>query len=374
MRILMATYSFGPRFGGAERQAARLAQELINQGHHVEHVCADLETRQDALGDITVNRLQGFVPHKGGRKATWKRYGGRLVRFMRQRRGDFDLVHCHGAFDASSLFIGAAAPRLGLPTVLKHASGDEYRILKRRTRLPKAFARPLHGRFTTHVTNNRPISLELRDDPLFGQRITQFIPNGVPLPDKTVSYHEEGQAPKMVCVSNFNKNKNQEALVRAWPRVQELVPGARLAFAGTGSLLEHCKAVATELGVADTIDFEGFVQDVPALLQSSQVFVFPSRHKEGMPNALLEALANGLPSVVLTQPAVVEVIHHDEQGIVITEDDPDTVAEAIAAVLEPQTWQRMSQSARQRAETEYAMAAVAHRYLDLYRRTLAAHP
>lgn len=372
MRILMATFSLtGPRLGGAERQATLLSDALLRRGHHVEHVSADLKRGTSHHGDILVNGLPGVVMRQGKRRAQWPRFALALARFLMDRRGDFDLVHCHGAFDASSPVLGLMAPWLNLPVVLKHASGDEYRILRRRTRLPEALARTLHARCATHVTNNLVISWQLRTDRQFAPRLVEYIPNGVPLPDQTVSL-DAGAAPRLVCVSNFNKNKNQRALVQAWPELRRRLPDAQLTFAGTGALLEDCRALAADLGVADSVHFKGFVHDIPALLQEASLFVFPSRHKEGMPNVLLEAMAAGLPSVVLHQPALHNIIHDDVEGFVIHQDHPSAFADAVERALTPSTWARLSAQARRSAEEHYAMEHITDRYLDLYQRTLAA--
>lgn len=365
LRILMMTYTFGPRFGGAERQAALLAEALMDRGHHVEYLCAGEgpKVQHDHHGRIRVARVPGFAKGPMRPLSVWTRFLWSASQHLLAQKDQWDLIHCHGAFDPSSLVLSLLRKKLNTPILLKHASGREYQILRRHTWLPEEIAQKLHARLDGHVSNNREIAQKLPNQQGLDARTTRYIPNGVLLPEACAPRGNE--SPQVLCVSNFNQGKNQIALVRAWPEVLRRVPNARLTFAGTGKEQPLCKEEAQKLGVADKIEFKDFVKDVPALLQTADLFAFPSRHPEGMPNAILEAMAAGLPCVVLAQPAVNALVRHEEEGISLDKDDPVSFAEAIAqALTHGDTYAAQSRS---RAQDTFSMPAVAARYEELYR-------
>ncbi len=99
-------------------------------------------------------------------------------------------------------------------------------------------------------------------------------------------------------VGRLAPQKNHALLIEALPHLRRLVPGVRLVIAGTGPLADSLRARATALGVADVLVLAGARDDIPALLTGVfDAFAFPSWF-EGMPLAVVEAQAAGLPCVV----------------------------------------------------------------------------
>jgi glycosyltransferase involved in cell wall biosynthesis len=123
---------------------------------------------------------------------------------------------------------------------------------------------------------------------------------------------------------------------------------------------------ARALGIADRVHFLGLVKEMPTLMHSVDVFVFPSRY-EAMSLALLEALAAGLPVITASTAGGAEIIG-EECGIVL--DDPDDVSALTHAIGElaasPERRHRMGEAARELA-SGFNWARMARRYLDLYR-------
>lgn len=101
-------------------------------------------------------------------------------------------------------------------------------------------------------------------------------------------------APLSVCVARLVKAKNQALLIQAAAELRADVPDARHVLVGAGPDEARLRALAGELGVADRVIFLGRRDDVPALLAAADVAVLPSL-REGFSNAVLEALACGVP-------------------------------------------------------------------------------
>ena len=103
-------------------------------------------------------------------------------------------------------------------------------------------------------------------------------------------------APLIGCVANLRPVKGHEVLIEAFASVCARVPQARLALVGEGPIETPLRERARALGVLDRLHFLGLRQDVPDLLRAFDVAVLAS-HSEGLSNALLEAMASGLPTV-----------------------------------------------------------------------------
>lgn len=134
--------------------------------------------------------------------------------------------------------------------------------------------------------------------------------NGMGLPDgkfspPTVERHIEakkmfGFDPEdrlLVCSAELSKRKNQSALISAFAKALPAVPNCYLILAGNGTELERYQALCEKLGLKDRVRFPGFVSDMPALLDAADGFLSASKI-EGLPFAVMEALACGLPAAL----------------------------------------------------------------------------
>jgi glycosyltransferase involved in cell wall biosynthesis len=174
----------------------------------------------------------------------------------------------------------------------------------------------------------------------FAKNQIVLLPNGIdPLAYRDIAArrlcHQEapaGESLTVVCVARLSYQKGQDVLLQAWSLVQESVPTARLILAGDGEQRVQLELLATDLGISDTVDFAGLVTDTRALLAAARVFALPSRY-EGMPNALLEAMAAGLPCVATQVSGSEDAIVDGQSGLLVPPDDPGALASALVALL-----------------------------------------
>ena len=118
------------------------------------------------------------------------------------------------------------------------------------------------------------------------------------------------QAPVVVSVGRFSVEKGTAHLVRAFAAVRQAVP-ARLLLLGDGPLRPRLEALVDQLGLSRHVHFAGFVDAPWSLVARSTVFVLPSI-SEGLPNALLEAMACGVPAVATDCTGAREVLDGPE--------------------------------------------------------------
>lgn len=121
------------------------------------------------------------------------------------------------------------------------------------------------------------------------------------------------------------------------------------------------------------VSFPGSIEDVPSFLRSLDVFVLPSR-SEGMSNALLEAMAMGLPIVATDVGSNAEVLDGGRVGILV-KPEAASIAEGIARLIDdPEHAAELGRKARLRVEKEYALPAMVHRFEDFYEELIGARP
>ncbi len=133
----------------------------------------------------------------------------------------------------------------------------------------------------------------------------------------------------VLIVASLTRQKAHDILFRAFARISNRIPDWRLAVAGDGPLKDELVSLSQSLGIADRIDWLGTVSDPFAYYRAASIFVLPSRY-EGMPNALLEAMACGLPVVVSdASPGPLEYVEHEVSGLVVPPEDEKRLADAL---------------------------------------------
>jgi glycosyltransferase involved in cell wall biosynthesis len=182
----------------------------------------------------------------------------------------------------------------------------------------------------------------------------------------------------IICVARLDFQKGVDVLLHAWARMlrepaewrANLKP--RLLLVGEGKLRMQMERIAEELGIADSVEFLGLRTDVIDLLHQSWCFVMPSRW-EGMPNALLEALACGLPCVATRVSGSEDIIIDGINGLLVEPEQPGELAWAVRRIIEDTDLaQRLGQAGRATVVRDYQLSSVVEQCLQLYRRLLCA--
>ena len=144
-----------------------------------------------------------------------------------------------------------------------------------------------------------------------------------------------------------------------------------VALVGDGDRLEICRDLARTAGVSEHVLFLGHRADVPEILQASDVFVLNSE-SEGMSNALLEALAAGLPCVATAVGGNPELVRNGENGFLVPAREPAGLARALATLVrDPRLRRGMGARSRERAAREYSLGAMVRRTEAIYDAVLA---
>ncbi|WP_251549895.1 glycosyltransferase family 4 protein [Neobacillus muris] len=133
--------------------------------------------------------------------------------------------------------------------------------------------------------------------------------------------------------AEFNKNKNQQMLIKAVANIKQEVPNAKLLLAGDGPLLENCKKLALKLGLKDMVHFLGFRLNIDEFLKISDLAV-ASSYREGLPVNIMEAMASGLPVLASDNRGHRELIINDKNGWLIKADHVGQMSEKIKILVQ----------------------------------------
>ncbi len=139
--------------------------------------------------------------------------------------------------------------------------------------------------------------------------------------------------PRLLAVGRLSREKGFDLLLQAISRVRESIPDLQLVIAGVGPEEKALKSQCAELGLESAVRFAGYLEDPVDFFAGATVFVLSSRH-EGLPNALLEAAAGGLPIVALPSSEGVAKLLHGKTGVWLAEEvSAEALAESLLAAL-----------------------------------------
>lgn len=163
------------------------------------------------------------------------------------------------------------------------------------------------------------------------------------------------EAKLILNVANMNSEiKGHGVLIEAARLVSATMPEARFAFVGDGLLRPHLEERVRALGLQGHIYFLGPRKDVPEILASGDVFAFSSL-AEGLPNAVLEAMAVGLPVVATRVGGIPEIIRDGASGLLVPPNDPQALAKAILRVLsDPALAAKLACASQARARSQFS--------------------
>lgn len=162
--------------------------------------------------------------------------------------------------------------------------------------------------------------------------------------------------------------KGQHYMIEAMAKVRMTSPQCRLLIVGEGPLRADLEAQIEDSGLKDYVYLVGKRKDVAECIQAMDVFVLSSVASEGMPRALLEAMAGGIPCIVTDLSGLVEVIDDPGLGVVIPSRDSAALANAMQRFVRMRDTERkaVGERGRKKVESFYRHAVVAQKLKAVY--------
>jgi len=379
--ILTHFRSLGP-VGGTERQLHKLAKALMDRGLDVKIITgrwSRKEPRNEVFDGIPVHRVFTFWNMggiKGLRKFGTYTYMLALLEYLVSYRDTYDIIHVHSM--SPSAFIGTLAGKLlNKKTVIKVMASGEWSDLKRMRDnsfvLGTRYMLPFISRYCDcAVALNRETDKELREAGFAPEHIAH-VPNGVVVSNAHKHTYRLHAPARLVFVGRLQQQKGLDVLLQALARLKMIRPAAdwQLRVYGDGPCRAEYESLADDLGIAEQVQFEGQIPDVPAQLMTADIFVLPSR-SEGMSNALLEAMAAGLPCITTHINGNTDLIEDGINGLLVPPENFEALARTLISLMDCQSLrEKLARGARSTVLQRYTISSIVDRYINLYENVLA---
>jgi glycosyltransferase involved in cell wall biosynthesis len=367
MRILILNGEYPPIGGGAGNASAHMAAQFEQMGHLVTVVTSRFKAlpHQEQQGGVTIYRVPGLRRRQDRSNpleqvifilsaSLWAMRA--IPRFQPQATLAF--------FGVPSGAVGWLIKKLyRIPYIVSLRGGDvpgfrpyDFRIYHQ---LVGPFLRVIWRNAAAVVANSRGLrQLATAFDSRFEIPI---IPNGIDL-DSYKTTGRDWTFPRLLSAGRIVHQKGLDLAMRALGGLKEMDWEWRIA--GDGPQVPMLQTLANELGIRDRVFFLGW-QSREQLLkcyQEANIFLFPSRH-EGMPNALLEAMASGLPVVASCIAGNEELVIDGDTGYLVPSENIESLQVALRKVLmDSGLLEQMGTASRQRVEANYSWESTAQQY------------
>jgi len=356
---------WGRHWSGGTQQVALLLEGLAQRGVKGCLVCQE--------GSMLAERMQGKAALKTFNLRgehdlfTWRKFAQWLKVFKegQESLGHNLLVHVHSRKGALPTLL--IAKRLKLKTVLHWRVAAPVRFPLRFTDAviadsDAAAQQVLKGNFPAEKVAVVRSSIDTRFfEPFDGAR-TQMRNH--------LGLKEDGFI--VAGMGRLVKGKGYEVLLKS---LAELAPSDRptLLLAGDGGERQKLEDLATGLGIAQQVKFLGFQSDVRPILWASDIFVHvPTTFPEGTPNAILEAMAAGLPVIATPVGGIPEVVRDGENGLLVPTNDHKALAEAILKLRQNEALRvELGKQAQKWVREHHDVRQLPERVIQVYSRVMA---
>lgn len=364
-------------YGGAEKLAWQIAQRL-DPNRFSSTVCVTRwKASPEALEVLAVLRASGtdFIGMNRTSRfdlGSWKM----LVREMRERR--IDILHTH-AFGSN--FWGALiAPRVPVPVFVAHEHGWSWQGQLHRRLVDRYLVARRAGAFVAVSEAERLRMTSVEGIP---PHRTRFIPNGIPQRKRSEASgnlrSELGLGPDQPVVgmvATLRPEKAHDVLIRAAGLLRDQVRDVRVLIVGGESSRNvqrpRLEALVRELLLEDTVTFLGVRYDASDVIDLFDVAVLSS-DREGSPLAVMEYMEAAKAVVATRVGGVPDQVVDGETGLLVEPRDPESLAAAIASLLQdPARARAMGEAGRERQLREFSIEATTRKVEKLYEELYAA--
>lgn len=331
-RILIFSLAYYPHVSGAEMAIKEITDRISDiEFHMVTMRWSNDELFEEKIGNVRVFRIDCG---RGRLAKAWFQIAALLKARALHMQHHYDVIWAmmaHSAGVPAGLF-KTFSSKTGYVLTLQEGDPPEYV-----ERVMAPFG-PLFNWAFTKADVLQPISTFLD---VWGKKMgfvgsSVIIPNGV----DTVLFAGEPQPHQgtvLITTSRLVEKNAVDDVIRALPAL----PDARFVVIGIGPDEAMLKALVKELGVADRVEFVGFVQsaEIPAWLHAADVFIRPSR-SEGMGNSFVEAMAAGLPVIATQEGGIADFLFDAKRnpdmpttGWAVDKDSPEQIADAVKDIM-----------------------------------------
>ncbi|MBV44215.1 MAG: hypothetical protein CMA54_05515 [Euryarchaeota archaeon] len=367
MHILVMTRStLSHGFGGFQRQCIDLCEGFVRLGHKVTVLTTahpDGILKEEQSGFI-VHFLTPSRPRRLSR--SWFKASKKIIEEI-HREDPIDVIHSN---EFAALGVISWAKRRNIPiTVVCHGSFRTglLSFLSSADRRPRywhwllltpmfmirrtlMWEMPMRRNSSNIILVSPTLEGDFR---LFSHNKVRVIENGITLPERREPTTGNGNL-RLLCTGRAEREKGFHLAIKAVAEISEL--DLHLDLVGTGAYLDEMRLLVDNLELNDRVTFHGRVddQELSRIYSSADIYLIPTIRYEGLPLALLEAMAHGLPTVASHIGGNTDVITNDHDGIFISPGRLDELVTAIRRLgTDPALRSSMSKAARETTERRF---------------------
>ncbi len=337
--------------GGAENVILRLAEQIDAERFSVS-VCAFRIIKPEFHQRFRAKNVPTFTL---GIKSSLQLLAGLWRFFILLRREKPRILYCYMTFP---IILGALVGRLArVPVVL---ASERVMDFESRWRLMlKRLIAPLLDEVTVNSQKLRDFAtgvIGYRSDRVSiifnGVDVAALQPSGERLSMRS-DFGIKLDETLIGCVARLNHQKGHLYLLRALKMLAR--PDIKLMFVGSGEMEAQLKAFCDKNGLSNQVIFAGNQQNIVPFLSMMDIFALPSL-AEGFPNAVLEALAAGLPTIATDVGGTSEIVLDGETGLLIKARDSDAIATAIRRLIDdPALSARLARNGHKRVASTFSI-------------------
>jgi glycosyltransferase involved in cell wall biosynthesis len=291
----------------------------------------------------------------------------RLTALLMGRRVDLVWVHVASDWSFRRKVIAVALAWAGRRPYVLHVHGAHFDSYYRSaSTVERALIRRVLRRAARVIALSR--SWESKLIQMEPAASVTWVVNPVPFP--SVAGRADGRL--VVSLGRLSARKGSRVLLEAFGEIADTHPDVTLVLAGDGEVSE-LRTAAEEAGLRSRVRIPGWLEHTQAMtyLDAAIVFALPSQD-EGLPIALLEAMARGVPCIVTPVGGIPDVVTDNVNGLLVAVDDPAALASALHRVLgDPAFARALGDQARETAAELFSVDAVASELTAVFEQAVA---
>jgi glycosyltransferase involved in cell wall biosynthesis len=353
LSVAVVMTSFNP--GGTERQMTELVRRLDRSRWTVHVACFHARGAWfPRVADVAASVAE--FPVTSFKSARTARHLWEFAAWCRRRR--IALVHTTELY--SNIFGLPGAALAGVPVRI----GNRREINPDKSRGQIAMQRAAYALAHKVIANSRAAADRLLFERVPAHKVA-VVANGLDF-DRVQHRQWRPKLRKVVVVANLRSEKGHDVLIDAAVDVLRQFPDAEFELVGGGPELEPLLARAAARRMSHAFTFLGHRDDVAARLAQADLFVLPSR-SEAFPNAVLEAMAAGLPIVASGVGGILELVDHGKTGLLVPPGEPRPLGDAICRLMaEPAYAGQLGDAARGEARARYSFERMVAAFESIY--------
>jgi glycosyltransferase involved in cell wall biosynthesis len=373
MEIVQVCPLFFPIRGGVESHVFEISKRLASMGENVKIYTTDPSgklPKKEHVEGFEILRFRSFSPHRV------YFFAPELYSAMKRLR-NVDVVHVHGYPNFPALAAAAAKNDNNKPLIFTpHYGGYSFHTMGSSI-LRSLAKRCYHYSVGEYIfeKSDRIITVGKFEKSILKQRFgideekIRYLPNGVNVQQIEMLQKNRKNTSTLLYVGRLEKYKGVQSLLNILPQLKRLTPNVNVKIVGTGSYENELRTLTSSLAVDGDVQF---LRNIPqgelmALYASASAFIYLSQY-EGLPVALLEAMAFGLPVIATNVGGIPDVVEPKETGFLLNFPPNETeLIEYIAHLLnDPELAARTGLKAREKILSEFSWDNIAQSLRVLY--------